>query len=157
MKQLFQVASWAYVIFALLAFSNAVDSIEEPTQRNAAEGRVVDPSRPALHNNQRLYLGNARADFRVEKWGATWCPACRRWNQEELPALLKAGYQTVTKDIDKEDPPTHFKTIPHVIIYFKDKIIHEGGYMTAGEIIEVIEKYEPDYVFSGGGGTGHSN
>jgi len=57
---------------------------------------------------------------------------------------LKEGFSTTTRDVDKEKPPTKFRTVPHIIIYYKDKIIHEGGYMTAKEILSVIKQYDYD-------------
>lgn len=139
MKNLLNVLATAYVAFAILTAYQAVGSFEKPAKRDTAKRGVLDSPEPSLQNPERL-RGLDTADYRVEEWGAEWCYACRKWKREELPKLRARGVATLSHDIDKEKPPTSFKTIPHIIIYYKDKIVFEGGYMSAAQIFVYIRR-----------------
>lgn len=146
MRKIFNAFTTCYIVAAILIAHQSLVAFETSSSGNTNEGAVLSPTEQVVCNSQRLGKSNKEtnrnsADYRIEKWGSWWCADCKKWNREELPSLLKVGYQTTTHDVDRETAPTKFRHHPHIIIYYKDKIVHEGGYMTAKEIITVINGF----------------
>lgn len=147
MKRAFQITSFCYVAFALLLATHTLGSLETTSSRNTDQGRVVEPSRPALCDHQRLDnsgetpedIKERRGDYTIEVWVTSWCGPCRRYKILEVPALLKAGFKVEVLDYDSNEPPEDVKEVPTVKVYYKGTLLRQKTYWKADDIIEYVD------------------
>ena len=152
MKRLFTIAGALYVAFALFTSYCAVGSPPSVVPYDLGQGHVVDETGKAVPDNQRSDNPDPRADidtttvadakdeFTITVYTASWCGPCAIWKKRELPALLKAGYKVEVLDIDEVDEPASVKAVPTVMVSRKGKVLEIRNYWTAESIIEYIEK-----------------
>jgi len=138
MKRFLQIASFLYVSFALLVFTQSLASPKKAPENRSNQGRFVVPTEPALQNSQRLSNADKKVNYRIEVWTASWCPACHRYKRVEIPALLKMGYKVKVLDYN---PPSSIKSIPTVRLYYKGTLLHQQVYWTAKEINKYVDKH----------------
>lgn len=141
MKRFLQIASFLYVSFALLVFTQSLATPKTAPESRSNQGCFVEQAGSALQNSQRLSNANKRAQYQVEVWTASWCPACHRYKRVEVPALLKAGYKVKVLDYDTDNPPSSIKSIPTVRLYYKGILLHQQVYWTAKEINKYVDKH----------------
>lgn len=154
MKRILELAGAIYVSFALLAAHTALAPLETAVAGGPHNQTDLEASDGTLLDSQRLYradeeaddywdgideAGPSKSDYTVELWSSEWCGGCVKYKREELPALLKAGYEVAVRDYQKEKSPESVTMLPTVILYCKGKPVEQKVYWKAADIDEFVE------------------
>jgi len=153
-RRLITLAGVLYVTFALLSAHSAVGTITSPAHLHVGEGYDLGQGGQTDTDSERsdnadAYTGptdkpevadDAKSEFVITVYSASWCGPCAVWKRRELPALLKAGYKVKVLDVDEVEEPKYVKAVPTVVVSRKGKVLEKRNYWKAADIIKYIEK-----------------
>lgn len=137
----------AYVLFAVFTAYSAVAENQIPVVYGPHQETKVGAPEQIVRHSKRLDVPdtqNNRADnqkryYKIRVWTAEWCAPCKRYKREEIPALLKFGYQVEVLDYDEDDPPETVKSVPTVMLYYKGDLVISRTYWRANDVNQFIE------------------
>lgn len=149
-NKLWAILGGVYAAFAILTFMAAVDS-NNPVVANPSQN-VANSSSTNHRSGQRLYQSNPRKDYWLTIWTIQGCYACKQ-QKKEVPALRKAGYNVVVREVYL---PKKIKLFPTTVVT-KGKLNGERvttveGFKTVKDFDTILkirddpkEPDEPDY------------
>lgn len=141
----------AYILFALMASYTSLVPPQESFAVGADPQTIMESSPQVVQHYRRLDVADTqdtrtRTDdtdqkqhYTIRVWAADWCGSCKRYKKEELPALLKFGYQVEVLDFDEDNPPETVKSIPTVMLYYKGDLVEIRSYWRAISVDRFVE------------------